>query len=88
MPEGIVKWFDPTLKYGFIATSLNEDGEEDILLHVSALEKAKFDIPAGASPKLNYLIGKRVVFDIIYNKNRKRAINLKIIEDRKSEDGK
>ena len=35
--EGMVKWFNPTKGFGFVAC---EDGEKDVFVHVSILERA------------------------------------------------
>ncbi len=40
MTTGIVKWFNATKGYGFIAP---EDGGADVFLHVSAVEQAGLD---------------------------------------------
>ena len=37
MPQGTVKWFNPTKGYGFIAP---DTGGKDIFVHISAVQKA------------------------------------------------
>ena len=37
MPQGTVKWFNPTKGYGFIAP---ETGGKDVFVHISAVQKA------------------------------------------------
>jgi len=37
MPNGTVKWFNPTKRYGFIEP---EGGMKDVFVHISAVERA------------------------------------------------
>lgn len=37
MPKGVVKWFNPTKGYGFVAP---ETGGKDVFVHISAVQKA------------------------------------------------
>ena len=64
MTTGKIKWFNPTRGYGFI----EHEGSKDVFLHVSALEEAGID-------KLTE--GEEIEFEIVDNKGRENAINIK-----------
>jgi cold shock protein len=64
MPTGKIKWFNPTKGYGFI----EKEGDKDVFLHVSALEKAGISVLKE---------GEEVSFDIGENKGKENAINIK-----------
>ena len=50
MPPGTVKWFNTTKGYGFIEP---ENGDKDVFLHISAIERAGLNSPAEGQ-KLQY----------------------------------
>jgi len=65
MPSGIVKWFNPTKGYRFIAP---ETGGKDIFVHISAVQRA-------GMRSLNE--GQKVGFEIEQQQSgRAAAINL------------
>jgi len=66
MTNGKIKWFNPAKGYGFI----EQEGNKDIFLHVSALEEA------GISTLKE---GEEIEFEIGENKGRENAINIKKI---------
>ncbi len=68
MPTGTVKWFNPTIGYGFIEP---EDGSKDVYVHMSAVRSAGLDT-------LNE--GQRVEFDIESGKDGKTAANLVVTD--------
>jgi cold shock protein len=37
MPEGVVKWFNPSKGFGFITP---DQGAKDVFVHISAVERA------------------------------------------------
>jgi CspA family cold shock protein len=66
MPNGTVKWFNPTKGYGFIQPS---NGDKDVFVHISAVERA------GLST-LNE--GQSVEFELVTNRGKASAENLKM----------
>ena len=69
MATGTVKWFNNTKGFGFIQP---DDGDKDVFLHISAVERAGIASPAE---------GQRLSFDIVSDpkKGRFSAGNLKLI---------
>jgi cold shock protein len=68
MPIGKVKWFSATKGFGFIEP---DGGGRDVFVHVTALEKA-------GMTGLNE--GQRVSFDVIKERGKSAAGNLKLAE--------
>ena len=66
MATGTVKWFNPMKGYGFIKP---DGGGKDIFVHISALEKAGYTSLAE---------GAKVSFDVVSNRGKESAENLKI----------
>ena len=65
MAIGTVKWFNSTKGFGFIQP---EGGSKDVFVHISAVEKAGMGT-------LNE--GQRVSFDIVTERGKQSAGNLK-----------
>jgi CspA family cold shock protein len=63
---GVVKWFNPTRGFGFIQP---DGGGADVFVHISAVEKAGLTSLAE---------GAKVTFDIVPNKGKELAENLKV----------
>jgi CspA family cold shock protein len=66
MPQGTVKWFNPTKGYGFIQP---QEGGKDVFVHISAVERA------GLST-LNE--GQTVQLELVENRGKTSAENLKV----------
>ncbi len=64
MATGTVKWFNRTKGYGFIQP---ESGDQDVFVHVSAVEKAGLD---------TLVEGQRVSYDVVDERGKKAAGNL------------
>jgi CspA family cold shock protein len=63
---GTVKWFNPTKGYGFIQP---DNGSKDVFVHISAVEKAGYSSLAE---------GAKVSFDVVNNRGKDSAENLRI----------
>ncbi|UEM14390.1 MULTISPECIES: cold-shock protein [Bradyrhizobium] len=66
MAMGTVKWFNTQKGYGFIQP---DDGQKDVFVHISAVEKAGFTSLAE---------GAKVSFDVVNNRGKDSAENLRI----------
>jgi cold shock protein len=63
---GTVKWFNAAKGYGFIQP---DGGGRDVFVHISAVEKAGYTSLAD---------GAKVSFDVVANRGKESAENLKI----------
>ena len=66
MASGTVKWFNATKGYGFIQP---DNGGKDVFVHISAVEKE------GLSDLRE---GDKVTFDVVPNKGKESAENLRV----------
>jgi CspA family cold shock protein len=66
VPTGKVKWFNATKGFGFIAP---DSGGKDVFVHISAVEKAGYNSLAE---------GAKVSFDVVANRGKESAENLKL----------
>ncbi len=65
MEIGTVKFFNSAKGFGFIQP---QDGSKDVFVHISAVERAGMD---------NLNEGQRVSFDVVTERGKKAAANLK-----------
>jgi cold shock protein len=65
--QAALKWFNPTKGYGFIQP---DAGGKDVFVHISAVEKAGFS---------SLIEGAKVSYDIVPNKGKESAENLKLM---------
>lgn len=65
MAIGIVKWFNPAKGFGFIRP---EDGSRDVFVHISAVERSGIG---------TLTEGQRVSFDVVKERGKEAAANLK-----------
>lgn len=68
MPAGIVKWFNPEKRFGFVTPN---DGGQDIFVHISAVE---------AAGQRTLREGQKLEYDLVENKGRTSAVNLKLVD--------
>ena len=66
MTNGTVKWFNPTIGYGFIHM---EDGSRDVFVHITELENSGIATLAE---------GQQVSFELTTSKGKTAATNLKL----------
>lgn len=67
MATGVVKWFNPTKGYGFIAP---EQGGSDVFVHISAVQNAGLR-------GLNE--GQRVSYELATERGKTSATNLQLV---------
>jgi CspA family cold shock protein len=67
MPIGTVKWFNASKGFGFIEP---QDKSKDVFVHISAVERAGLGT-------LNE--GQRVSYDVVNERGKQAAANLKAV---------
>ena len=67
MATGVVKWYNPAKRFGFIKP---DDGSSDVFVHVSALEAAGLHALDE---------NQRVQFELAENNGKSSAVNLKLL---------
>ena len=69
MATGMVKWFNTTKGYGFIAT---ENGVKDVFVHISALERSGIR-SLNEGQKVNYELARG-------NNGKEAAVNISLLD--------
>ncbi len=67
MATGVVKWYNPAKRFGFIKP---DDGGQDVFVHVSALEGAGLSMLDE---------GQKVQYELADSKGKTSAVNLKLL---------
>lgn len=67
MATGVVKWFNPAKRFGFIKP---DDGGQDVFVHISALEAAGLSMLDE---------NQKVQYELTDSKGKTSATNLKLI---------
>ncbi len=67
MATGVVKWFNPTKGYGFIAP---DDGGKDVFVHITAVERSGLG---------QIVEGQKLSYDLQEERGRTSAGNLQAV---------
>jgi cold shock protein len=67
MATGVVKWFNPAKRFGFIKP---DDGASDVFVHMSALEEAGIHMLDE---------GQKVQYELAENKGKMSAVSIKLL---------
>mgnify|MGYP003396243880 CR=1 FL=1 len=67
MATGVVKWFNPAKRFGFIKP---DDGGQDVFVHISALEAAGLSMLDE---------NQKVEYELSDSNGKTSAVNLKLI---------
>ncbi len=68
MYNGVVKWFNTTKGFGFIAP---DQGNSDVFVHITEVEKSGLD---------NLNEGQKVQYELANQRGKTAAVNIKIID--------
>ncbi len=69
MPTGVVKWFKPTIGYGFIVP---DEGGNDVFVHISTVERAGLQ---------SLYEGQKVEYDLVPSRDGKFAAENLVVLD-------